>query len=241
MLPMAEEGRRFNVRSGEWVLLQAGRRHFGHDDLGAGTWFYWVCFGRNIDDSSLVLPHGRQMGRLARPDRLRMFFEQMLEDQHTGLLAPRSARNYLQLMLTEIQLEPAGIEGESAAAQLARRAASYIAEHLGDPDLGTARIAGVLACNPDYLGRTFRKAFDETPTEQIHRLRIDRACMLFRTTTWSTERVAIQVGFSDVRYFRRIFRRTVGLSPTQFQRLRPAAERGEPEARGRSSQARPRS
>lgn len=227
MLPIAEDGRRFSVRKGEWVILQAGRRHFGYDDLGADTWFYWVCFGRGTEGSGAVLPRGRKTGRLARPDRLRMLFEQMLEDQRTGILAPRSALNYLQLMLAEIQLEPAGLEGESAATQLTRSAASYVVEHLGEPGLSTARIARALACNPDYLGRTFRNSFDETPTERIHRLRIDQACMLFRTSTWSTERVATQVGFSDVRYFRRVFRRMVGLSPAHFQRLHPLAERGE--------------
>jgi len=44
--------------------------------------------------------------------------------------------------------------------------------------------------------------------------------MLFRSTDWPVERVAVEVGFSDVRYFRRIFKRRVGLTPGQFQRLR---------------------
>jgi AraC-like DNA-binding protein len=230
VLPIAEDERRFNVSGGEWVLLQAGRRHFGYDDLGPDTWFYWVCFGQDVDGSGSALPRGRRTGRLARPDRLRVLFVHMLEDQQTGILSTLSARNYLQLMLSEILLEPAGVEDQSAGTQLARRAASFIAEHLTEPDLATARIAGALVCNPDYLGRTFRDAFNETPTDYIHRLRIDRACTLFRTSTWSVEQVATDVGFSDVRYFRRIFRRSVGLSPGQFQRLRPSAGRREPQA-----------
>jgi AraC-like DNA-binding protein len=34
--------------------------------------------------------------------------------------------------------------------------------------------------------------------------------------------VAADVGFGDERYFRRIFKRHVGLTPGQFQRLRPS-------------------
>src|SRR6266550_4089209 len=81
---------------------------------------------------------------------------------------------------------------------------ALIVGHLTDPDLSTARIARELACNPDYLGRTFREAFNETPTDRIHRLRIARACLLFRSTDRPIERVATDVGFGGVRYFRRV-------------------------------------
>ncbi|MGH2591871.1 MAG: helix-turn-helix domain-containing protein, partial [Actinomycetota bacterium] len=59
----------------------------------------------------------------------------------------------------------------------------------------------------------------------IHRLRIDRARMLFRSTDRPVARVAAEVGFGDERYFRRIFKRRVGLTPGQFQRLRPSSRR----------------
>jgi AraC-like DNA-binding protein len=49
--------------------------------------------------------------------------------------------------------------------------------------------------------------------------------MLFRSTDRAVERVATDVGFSDVRYFRRVFKGRVGVSPGQFQRLSPSGER----------------
>ena len=100
------------------------------------------------------------------------------------------------------------------------RAAAFVADHLTEPNLSTARIADALAFNPDYLGRAFRDAFGETLTDHIHRLRIDRARMLFRSSDRSVERIGAEVGFGDGRYFRRVFKRQVGLTPGQFQRLR---------------------
>jgi transcriptional regulator GlxA family with amidase domain len=70
----------------------------------------------------------------------------------------------------------------------------------------------------------FRAAFDETLTEHIHGLRVDRARTLFRSTGLPADRVAAAVGFGDVGYFRRIFKRRVGLTSGQFRRLRPSAE-----------------
>ena len=226
MLPIAEEDQRFEVRGDEWVLLRAGRRHLSYEDLDRETWFYWVCFGDGSRDaegreSAIVL--GRQSGPVARPGRLRAQFEHLLEDQRNAILSPPVARSHLQLLLAEVMLQPPS-ETEDAPASLPRKASAFVVDHLSEPDLSTARVARALACSPDYLGRVFRRAFSETLTEHIHRLRIDRARTLFRSTGQPVERVSGAVGFGDARYFRRIFRRRVGLTPGQFRRLLPSAE-----------------
>jgi AraC-like DNA-binding protein len=228
VLPIAEDDRHFAVHKHEWVLLHAGRIHYGYQDLPHDTWFYWICFGPEPADANGIESaelRGRQTGPVLRPDRLRTLFENLLEDQQAAILKPSTSRCYLQLMLAEILLDPAAPAVHSAPTQLAQRAAAFISSNLTDPHLSTARIAEAIACNADYLGRAFRAAFNETPTDYIHRLRIDRARVLFRSTNQSIERVGAEVGFSDERYFRRIFRRRVGLTPGQFQRLR--APRGE--------------
>jgi AraC-like DNA-binding protein len=227
VLPIAEEERRFAVPRDHWVLLRAGRRHYGYDDLDHDTWFHWVCFGdarpgaETIESAVLA---GPTTGPVARPDRVRRLFEHLLEDQQAALLTAPVALSYLQLLLAEILLQPPTAAVEAGPTHLARRAAAFIADHLTDRDLSTARVADALSCNADYLGRAFRHAFNETPTAHIHRLRIDRARMLFRSTDRPIDRVAADVGFGDDRYFRRIFKLRVGLTPGQFRRLRPAAE-----------------
>lgn len=226
-LPIAEEDRRFAVSRNGWVLLRAGRRHYGYEDMDRDTWFYWLCFGAGPADvhgmESAALQE-RRTGSVARPDRLRALLEHQLEDQQASLLTPVAALGYLQLVLAEVLLEPAApASSRASASPLAERAAALIADHLTEADLGTARIAGELAFNADYLGRAFRDTFGETLTDHIQRLRIDRARMLFRSTDRSVERVAAEVGFGDERYFRRIFKRRVGLTPGQFQRLRPSS------------------
>jgi AraC-like DNA-binding protein len=231
-LPIAEDDRRFTVPRDGWVLLPAGRRHYGFGDIDRHAWFYWLCFGApGVDDGmgSAALKE-RRTGSVARPDRLRSLFEHVLEDQDAGILTPAAARGYLQLVLAEIVLERSATADPAVANLPAVRAAAFITDHLTEPNLSTARIADALAFNADYLGRAFRDAFGETLTDHIHRLRIDRARMLFRSTDRSVERIGAEVGFGDGRYFRRVFKRRVGLTPAQFQRLRPSAERSDPPA-----------
>jgi AraC-like DNA-binding protein len=226
ILPIAEEERRFAVHRGQWRLLQADRRHYGYDDLDKDTWFYWICFGYGRPDGDVIesaVLRGRRTGPVPRPNRLRMLFEYLLEDQEAGILTTPMARSYLHLILAEILLQPPAATGHAAANRVAQRAAAFIADHLTERDLSTTRIADALAFNPDYVGRAFRESFNETATDHIHRLRIDRARMLFRSTNMPIARVAAAVGFREERYFRRIFKRKVGLTPGEFQRLRPHA------------------
>ena len=236
MLPIAEQDRRFEVGQDEWILLRAGRRHFGYDDLDGKTWFYWVCFGDSPDaefDDAFVSE--RRTGTVSRPGRVRAHFEHLLEDQHRAILSPRTARSHLHLLLAEMRLPPIAEARDEAAPGLAERASVFVGEHLSERDLSTGYVASALACSPDYLGRVFRASFDETLTDHIHRLRIERALTLFRSTGLPADRVAAAVGFGDVRYFRRIFKRRVGLTSGQFRRLRPSAGDGTAEATRASS------
>ena len=57
------------------------------------------------------------------------------------------------------------------------------------------------------------------------RLRVEQAKELLEGTSLSLERVVERVGYSDVPAFRRLFLRSVGLSPAQYRQRfrRPAA------------------
>jgi AraC-like DNA-binding protein len=227
-LPVTDANVPYAVRAGHWLLLEAGNRHHGHADIAPDMWFYWVCFrDADLDLLRPALQHGTRNGRLARPNRVRQLFEHLLADQQANVLTAEAARCYVQLILTETTIEPATpAEALTAGARLARQAAAQIKDRFGDPELSTARIADDLACHPDHLGRVFRATFDETLTGYLHRVRIDRTRQLFRTTDLSIGRVANDVGFSDMRYFRRIFTRYTGLTPSQFRQLHPQASDG---------------
>ena len=98
-----------------------------------------------------------------------------------------AALSYMHLMLAEILHQAPVTVVRSTGVQVARRAAAFIADHLTEPELSTAGVAAALGFNADYLGRAFRAAFNVTPTDHIHRLRIDRARMLFRSTNRSVQ------------------------------------------------------
>ena len=73
------------------------------------------------------------------------------------------------------------------------------------------------ACmNKNSFIRLFKKQTGFTPTDYIIRRRIMRAQVLFISGKRSVKDVANEVGYDNVSYFGRIFKRVVGISPLSF-------------------------
>jgi transcriptional regulator GlxA family with amidase domain len=90
------------------------------------------------------------------------------------------------------------------------------AEPLDVPTL--ARIAHV---SEAHFIRTFRAAFGETPNRYLQRRRVERAMFLLRSTDRSVTDICMDVGFSSLGTFSRVFREIVGEPPSVHRRRGP--------------------
>ncbi|WP_436486945.1 GlxA family transcriptional regulator [Chitinophaga sp. ARDCPP14] len=64
--------------------------------------------------------------------------------------------------------------------------------------------------------RRFRQATGNTPIEYLQRVRIEAAKKLLENTRESVESVALQCGYEDISFFRKVFRRQVDMSPKEY-------------------------
>ncbi len=83
-----------------------------------------------------------------------------------------------------------------------------------------ARMAEVADLPERTFSRRFRKATGYGPVEYVQALRIEEAKQMLETTPEPTDMVALAVGYTDPAFFRRIFKRAVGVTPARYrQRL----------------------
>jgi AraC-like DNA-binding protein len=219
-LVMHEDGQEFSVHAGQTLLLWAGRRHGGATPYTPGVRFYWVHF-RLTDNavSGLPLFHVPQHATLHDDIRLTQLFRWYLDDQESGRWTPASGSLLIALMLHEIAHAEFAVEAQAKpSAILARQAHEIIHSRYRD-SLSTASIAAELDCHPDYLGRIYHQTYGLTLTEGVHQRRIRRAQTLLLEGGDAIQQIARQVGFEDQGYFRRIFVRLLGMSPSNFRRL----------------------
>ena len=87
-----------------------------------------------------------------------------------------------------------------------------------DDHLDLASLAAMMGTSPTHLSRVFRREVGIPLFEYINRTRIRKACTLLRRTAYSVTRIAIDVGYNNVSFFNRYFRRIMRCSPREYRR-----------------------
>jgi two-component system response regulator YesN len=79
-------------------------------------------------------------------------------------------------------------------------------------------LAASFGCKPAYLLRLYRKVTGRTPTQDLIRLRIEKAKrQLAGHPHLEIKQVAAAVGYEDALYFSRLFKKETGLNPSAFK------------------------
>jgi len=80
-------------------------------------------------------------------------------------------------------------------------------------------ISESLDVHPSYLSREFSKYFDDLSFgDYIRKLRIEKATTLLKGSQYSLAEIAYITGFSDQSHFNRIFKKNLGITPSQYRR-----------------------
>ena len=102
---------------------------------------------------------------------------------------------------------------EPRAVKLAK---DFLHAHLGEP-IRLEQVAAAAHLSRFHFSRVFRHATGLTLTEYVARLRVEHAKRLLGNPSVRVSEVAFATGFSSISQFNTVFRKTVGLSPTQFR------------------------
>jgi transcriptional regulator GlxA family with amidase domain len=71
---------------------------------------------------------------------------------------------------------------------------------------------------PRSFSRRFNKATGRSPMAYVQRLRMEDAKRRLERTTEPVDKISWLVGYEDASYFRRVFKRIVGITPASYRR-----------------------
>lgn len=86
-----------------------------------------------------------------------------------------------------------------------------------DEKITVAQLAAMVSIGRRNFERRFKKATSNTVVEYMQRVKIEAAKKNFETSRKNVNEVMYDVGYSDIKAFRTIFRKVTGLSPLEYR------------------------
>jgi two-component system response regulator YesN len=93
---------------------------------------------------------------------------------------------------------------------------NYIEHHL-EKEISLKTLSHVIDANPAYLGRMFFMGTGETFSDYLNKVRIGKSKALLDESHLKIQDISERVGFSNPTYFHTIFKRVVGVTPSEFR------------------------
>lgn len=230
----------FVVKAGEAVFIDGGDIHAAHAHGDQGCSFFSFVFNTSMLSSAhydaiqenLILP---------LQERKATFPRHISHAHNSGA----SLLQHLTALMDNCRTCPPGYEGAvkgrlflmladlAACGQLCNRTASnfqesskierlkkiieYIQQHY-DQQIRLADLASLIPMSEGQLCRFFKSMTRQTPVDYINSYRIRQAVELLREPDRKISDIALEVGFDNISYFIRVFRKSMNCSPSEFRK-----------------------
>lgn len=94
---------------------------------------------------------------------------------------------------------------------------SYIQEHYAEEELSLNMLASHVNFSPNHLSMVFSQQTGQTFTKYLTDFRMNKAKELLRCTGKRSSEIGLEVGYKDPHYFSYLFKKTQGMTPTQYR------------------------
>lgn len=211
---------RLMVGGGDLLLLPKGAAHAYGADPDKPWTIYWVHF-----DGELVADFLRPLGkgplwRIGVQPRLLAEFDALLNVRKQGLSLPHFiyAAHQLQVLLTSLAVLPARAKLKSGRVLDVDAVQAVMRAHLHD-SLNLDELAAQFKLSRFHFAKTYRDLTGHAPIQAFIQLKMAHACRLLDEGGQGIRQVAEQLGYEDVYYFSRLFRKVVGMAPSHYRAL----------------------
>jgi transcriptional regulator GlxA family with amidase domain len=92
----------------------------------------------------------------------------------------------------------------------------YIEKNIGER-ISIEELCSKFSVGRRHFDRRFIKATGNTPLEYAQRVKIESAKKSFENTRKTISEVMYEVGYSDDKAFREVFRKITGMSPVEYK------------------------
>lgn len=93
----------------------------------------------------------------------------------------------------------------------------YIEEHYVEEELSLNLLAAYVNFSPNHLSMIFSQQTGQTFIKYLTDFRMNKAKELLKGTSMRSSEISLEVGYKDPHYFSYLFKKTQGMTPTQYR------------------------
>ncbi len=220
---VSSDGYRYNVNKNEVFLLYEGEQYRYYPN-STDPWSYiWVEFtGENLD--KLISACGFEKNNIKKHVKDFSCYLELMRSLYDAYDAGEAQQlkcgAYLLLVISKlIEYEQDGKVPPKIALKRKqmREILIYINNNIA-ANLTNQMIAQVNGISVSSLNMLFNDILGMPPVDYINAYRIATACERFQTTNLNVKDAAFLVGFTDEKYFTRVFTNIKGVSPQEYKK-----------------------
>jgi AraC-like DNA-binding protein len=238
-LYIAEDKNEYEVEKGQYIILSPGLEHYGYKGCTVETSYYWVHFkiegnyrltepkeidwrGIRVKEGDFIEPHTflfqiPSYGSINHSSLIERLFDNMLQvnNPHSPDFPLRQQIYFDEIIL---QLQKEAMRIPTATERVTEQTIQYIQVNYKN-DIKMDDIANELHFHSDYITRCMQKTIGMSPIHYLNHFRIAQAKRLLATTNDKVMVISKSVGIEDHTYFSKLFKKTEGLSPSEYRQL----------------------
>ncbi|CAG7633549.1 AraC family transcriptional regulator [Paenibacillus allorhizosphaerae] len=213
----------FMPKPGDLLFIPAGTLQSFSVTEGRPYTKYWCHFNSNVAFMPLFrwfgLPHlitVRSSDELQR--QFQLLIDNLMKTGGTTSLKIQSALlSVIALFIERAMLECPALSQSDSIDKL-MDTIRFIDANLSK-EITLEELSQIAHFHPNYLIRVFKRHLGMPPHRYIHERRIKKAEQLLASTEMTVNEVAQTLGFNDVSYFSASFKKTSGVSPSEYRNL----------------------
>ncbi|EOS57381.1 MULTISPECIES: AraC family transcriptional regulator [Paenibacillus] len=218
------EGETFELTGGQAFLAYPERIIFYQADE-VDPWTYsWIGFsGEQVSEilsrtrltpASPVFPMDTQL--------MPQLYDRLNEAEESTTRDLRLQTLLYEFMTLLVELVPASGDVSSprtkAKDAYIHRCLDFLHSHYSE-ELSIGQLAAFVGLDRKYLTSLFKRSIGMPPQQYLLKYRMEKACVLLRNGHYSIAEVARSVGYQDALLFSKMFKKTVGTSPSDYREL----------------------
>lgn len=216
------QGVKYEIGPGEGFLILPGELTSYQADDQEPWSHIWVGFSGSRAAQYLQccgLGKEHRTYQCAQPQRLEACVEAMMSFDTAGAGNELLLLGELYTFLGWVAQSAQGSARRSreTAAEYVELAMEYIRSHFQE-DLTVAKLAQYVGLNRSYLTTVFQNTINMSPQQYLMRFRMEWAAGMLCEDKLTVGEIARSCGYPDPLTFSKAFKRTLGVTPTQYRR-----------------------